>query len=240
MIYTLIVDDCGIDRHEHEPFAMLFYTALNNAAEAEKAVRRAVDKFLQTAKGEETLRLTCGCFNWGDVSCHVPDSFYIAEGLIPVSMKEEMSSVVMKDENLTDSEDQFVIKTSSEIQISLEDIVDIIVKATMSQNGSRYTFFVPAAATVADAMCNKDLADHVWDIMNMDHKIELRETETPTAAHELSIHAFLDGFKLWYESGFDNDHAVRSNGSLHVDRINAGNADRILRLALLPIEEATV
>lgn len=232
MLYNLIVDDCGIDRHEHEPFVMPFYTAIHTTPkEAEDAIRRAVGKFLKSPEGVKERRHNCGYFNWGDVTCNVPDHYYIAEGLFPIPMKEEMSSVVMKDEDLIEAEDEYLLQTSVNIHLTMEDVATLIEKAVRSHNGSRYTFAVTG--------CNdEDLSDHIWDELNCGHDIDLYENENDELKHAMSVADFLNGFKRWHENGFDSCHAVKADGSVDVDNISAEEADRILRFALLCVEEA--
>lgn len=231
MLYNLIIDDSGIDRHEHEPFVMPFYTGYTIAADAEKAARRAVEKYLKTPEGLKSRRQNCGYFNWGDVACNVPDRFYIAEGLFPVPTKEEMSTVVMHDEDLVGAEDEYTVTATKTIDLTAAAVTRLIEKAVRAYNGSRYTFSVTCCA-------DNDLEDHIWDIVHHNKELDLYENENGILRHALSVSAYLDGFRLWYENGFDTKHAVLANGFVKTDAIPAEEADRILRFALLNAEEA--
>ena len=231
MLYNLIVDDCGIDRHEHEPFVIPFYTSYTIAADAEQAARRAVDKYLKSAEGMKSRRHNCGYFNWGDVACHVPDRFYIAEGLFPVPMKGEMSTVVMRDEDLVGADDEYIVAVEKTINLTATVVTCLIEKAVRSYNGCRYTFSVAGCK-------NEDLTDHIWDMVSQNNELDLLENEKEYLRHAMSVAAYLEGFKLWYENGFDAKNAVLENGSVNPDAISPEEADRILRFTLLNREEA--
>lgn len=103
-LFHLVVQDDGAD---HTPGAdvwvMAFECAYNNSQEAEQAARHAVASFLRTAEGKDILDGTNGCFNWGDVMAHVPDSFYIGEELQPIKATA-IESWVSHDEDLTAEE----------------------------------------------------------------------------------------------------------------------------------------
>lgn len=43
-------------------------------------IRCAVKAYLETEEGKKTLRLNCGCFNWGDAA-EIPGDFFESFGL---------------------------------------------------------------------------------------------------------------------------------------------------------------
>lgn len=224
MLYTLIVDNNEISRSDNEPFVMQFYTNHHTGADAENAVRAAVRKFLKTAKGQETLRHTCGNFNWGDVACHVPDCFYIEQGVIPIPMSEEMSTVVMHDEDLTSAEDEFVVEANITLDITLEEIAKIVRRALASPV-LMLTFMLPDAGSRQ----GQDVEDFIYDALTRNKAITLSDQDDNL--HVLTVPKFLDGLSCRIK---ENSHLFfsRNKNSL-VDAIDCFEADKILCCALL-------
>lgn len=225
MIYTLIVDNQSIDRNDYEPFVLQFHTIHKTGAEAENAARVAVNKFLKTAKGQKALRLTCGCFNWGDVACHVPDQFFIEQGLFPIPMNEEMSTVVMRDEDLTGANDEFTVEANISASLNLDDVAMIIENATFC-GLQIFTFGLKAPDGVSNG-------DFIYNTLRDREAIELYNTEDNSVTYQLTVPKFLEGFKRWMEDG---NCSIESADPIDPFAIAPEQADSILRYALLEKE----
>lgn len=220
MIFTLIVDNASIDRADNEPFVMLFYSPYHTAKESEDAVRRAVYSFLMTEKGQAAITHNCGSFNWGDVSCYVPDHYFHTEGLIPIPSREECSSVVDRDEELTHS-GSYTVKSTVELILEEGDIAALVEKAFSGLNA--YSFWLEAMS---------DKYDWIYDCLFMDQVLEVKDTETRSHTYQLTVSNILDGLRRWHESGYAAKGAVLEDGRIDVDSISAEDADRILQFAL--------
>lgn len=225
MLYTLIIDTTEIARSENEPTVMLFYTAHDTPAKAETAVRAAVAKFLKTSKGQDALHYTFGEFNWGDVACYVPDEFFVEQGLFPVPMRDEMSSVVMRGENLVENGDEFEVEANMTAKLNLDDITMIVENATFC-GLQIFTF----GLNVPDGMARDEF---IYNTLRDRKAIELYDTEDNSVTYQLTTAKFLEGFKRWIEAGNCADKSV---DPIDPFAIAPEQADSILRCALLDKE----
>jgi len=62
-------------------YMILEHDAKLSLPEVEVAMRRAVKQFLDTDEGKKIAEGNHNDFNWGDAVIHVPDKFWIEQGL---------------------------------------------------------------------------------------------------------------------------------------------------------------
>ena len=56
-------------------------------ADPEKAVRAAVNDFLNSDESKAAREYAAGAFNWGDAMSSIPDKYFKVRGLTPISTK---------------------------------------------------------------------------------------------------------------------------------------------------------
>ena len=81
------------------------YAVREDVQNPEQALRNAIKEFVcsGTEEAKTALSYACGCFNWGDALCNVPESIFIKHGLTP--MKQNAVDVfVDHDEILADND----------------------------------------------------------------------------------------------------------------------------------------
>ena len=221
MIYNLIIHDRSLTMPDS--IVMSFYTRYNNPDSAEKAARRAVVKYLRTTKGRKDVAYNVGEFNWGDVASLVPDTFFEAEGLFPINGPENISSVVIHDEDLTVSEGEYFVNVSKELKLNADALSEILEKVLTGANKGTFTLITGDFVDQADFIY-VDPADRIYDAMS-DPKdcLTIACTET-NAAYTLTVDSLLSAIRLWCQSD--------ENGNVDTSKITFDDADVVLQYAV--------
>lgn len=117
---------------------------------------------------------------------------------------------------------EFKIKITSEIKLTQEDIDDIM--STAFEGG--INDWCRRAKVVGDY-----LGEYASEQISRGGVIKLYDAESPDV-WELTLDKFLNGFKLWFEQGYDEYGAVGSDGTVDTGEIDAECADCIIQFAL--------
>ena len=230
MLYNLIIHDRSLTMPD--PFVMSFYTHYNNADSAEKAVRRAVNKYLRTAEGRKDVAHNVGDFNWGDVASSVPDSFFEAEGLFPINGPENVASVVRHDEDLTVSEGEYFVSVSKELKLNADALSEILEKVLAGEL-HKGTFTLVTGDFIGQTdLIYVDPSDRIYDAMS-DPKdcLTIACTET-NATYTLTVDSLLSAIRLWYQSGRAPVGFADEKGNVDTSKVTFDDADVILQFAV--------
>lgn len=123
---------------------------------------------------------------------------------------------------------KFEVRAELVIQLTQQDIDDIMVGAL--EGGISYW------CGEAEVVEEKRVAEWGHEQIARGGALVLHDIEDPDQTWELTLEKFLNGFKLWVESGGDQYGAVQgeAGGGIVVDccEIDAGCADEIIQYAL--------
>lgn len=228
MLYNLIIHDRSLSMPD--PLVMSFYTHYNNAESAEKAARRAVNKYLRTAEGRKDVAHNVGDFNWGDVASSVPDSLFEAEGLFPINGPENIASVVIHDEDLTASDGEYFISVNKELKLNADALTEILEKVLAGTN--KGTFTLIAGDFIGETnLIYVDPSDRIYAAMsNPNDWLTIACTEA-NATYTLTADSLLTAIRLWYQSGRAPVGFTDEKGNVDTSKITFDDADVILQYA---------
>ena len=123
---------------------------------------------------------------------------------------------------------KYEVTAELKVTLTAQNIDDIMVGAL--EGGINYW------AGEAEVIEEKRVADWGHEQIARGGVLMLHDIEDPDEVWELNLEKFLNGFKLWVESGGDRYGAVQgeAGGAIVVDccEIDAGCADEIIQYAL--------
>lgn len=118
---------------------------------------------------------------------------------------------------------QFEVTAQIRVKLTTEDIDDIMVSAL--EGGICYW------ASEAEVVEEKRCADWGHEQIARGGALIIHDVESDDK-WELNLEKFLNGFKLWVESGGDEYDAIQDDGTVDTGEIDADCADQIIQYAL--------
>lgn len=120
---------------------------------------------------------------------------------------------------------KFDLEIKRSVELTVQDIDDIMV--TVLECGA-INYWCQAAEVIEE----KRVADWGHEQIARGGCLILHDIEDYKEKWELNLEKFLNGFKLWAESGRDTYGAVTNSGEVDTGRIDADCADEIVQFAL--------
>lgn len=120
---------------------------------------------------------------------------------------------------------KYEITAEIKATLTTQDIDDIMVSAL---EGGVTACWCGEAEIIEE----KRVADWGYEQIARGGVLMMHDIEDPDEVWELTLEKFLNGFKLWLESGGDVYGAVQRNGKVDCGEIDAECADAIVQYAL--------
>lgn len=121
------------------------------------------------------------------------------------------------------SEKKFTVRPEIEVNLTQQDIDDIMVSAL--EGGINY--WCREAEVVEEKRCG----DWGHEQIARGGSLILHDAESPDK-WELTLEKFLNGVKLWLQNGDDRYHALQKDGTLDTCNVDGEMADLIVQYAI--------